>query len=166
LIDGAADIAWLMPDGWTIQYPSKYLMRMASRPLLEWSVLRRDRPRLSGRAMALRPRLRQSAADRDRFLRRLCQSAVPTDDRSSPPLGWHHHPGQITVGPAQRRALPHGKRDVAMYLDRLRQGPSPDRRGGVPRLRPELALAHDFRGASRRRALDRDRRQPQHHEPG
>jgi 2-polyprenyl-6-methoxyphenol hydroxylase-like FAD-dependent oxidoreductase len=41
VVDGAKDIAWLMTAGWGIRYPSKYIARIASRPLLEATVRRR-----------------------------------------------------------------------------------------------------------------------------
>jgi 2-polyprenyl-6-methoxyphenol hydroxylase-like FAD-dependent oxidoreductase len=41
LLDGIKDIAWLSAAGWLIRYPSKYVGRAASRPLIEWTMYQR-----------------------------------------------------------------------------------------------------------------------------
>jgi hypothetical protein len=47
--DGINDLLWLNQAGWALRYPSKYRGRIASRPLLEFSVRRRlaQNPRVS-----------------------------------------------------------------------------------------------------------------------
>ncbi len=47
--DGINDLAWLMPTGWALRYPSRYVGRVATRPLLEWAVRQRlqQNPRVS-----------------------------------------------------------------------------------------------------------------------
>src|SRR5438105_1564624 len=49
MVDGANDLAWLTPAGWAVRYPSTFVGRVATRPLLEWAVRQRleRHPRVS-----------------------------------------------------------------------------------------------------------------------
>jgi 2-polyprenyl-6-methoxyphenol hydroxylase-like FAD-dependent oxidoreductase len=51
IVDGANDLAWLTPGGWAIRYPSTFVGRAATRPLLEWTIRQRleRHPRISVR---------------------------------------------------------------------------------------------------------------------
>lgn len=106
LIDGANDLAWLTPAGWAIRYPSKYVARSASRPLLEWAVRRRlaQNPRVSfvgGRSVAgllasddhsrvlgvrIRPRQRDAAEGAEERL--IADLVVDASGRGSHATQW------------------------------------------------------------------------------